>query len=619
MAINDISLTAGMRSNLLSLQNTVTLLNRTQNRLSSGNKVNTALDNPTSYFTAQGLNSRASQIDSLKDAMGQAIQTVTAADKGIKGITSLIEQAKGIAQSALSAEAGASSTLSTTGANEFIAGTVSIDLTGMQSFDAGEVSIDIAGMTSFVAQTLTLTLGASLTYGQTIEIGGQAFVFTDAVGAGGLNFSDEDELALAITTALGAEGYEAVNLLGDITLSRDLVSLTDGMITGTATDTGVAIAVTEVAGSTLAVTGITDAFVRGLDFTDAASLVTVLSTAGYTTSTSSGTVVTASKDLETVLTTEFTAAAATIGISTTEVLGDTITFGGATYTAGIDFTDAASLVTILSDTGGYTASTSSGTVITAATDETTVLTSAFSEVGAITITTGTAEDEATTFTINGGVYTVGEDFAVGADDAATATNLAAFALTLTGVSTAVTSGTPATTVTVTLDSTELETLQDQYNVLLEQITALAEDSGYKGKNLISATAVSRLLTVQFEGATLDVQGSDSTSAGLGLIDSTWVAGTGNSIDDDIVLLDAALTTLRSSATSLSGNLSIITVRQDFSTNMINTLNEGSNKLTLADTNEEGANMLMLQTRQSLSTTALSLSAQAAQSVLRLFQ
>ncbi len=87
----------------------------------------------------------------------------------------------------------------------------------------------------------------------------------------------------------------------------------------------------------------------------------------------------------------------------------------------------------------------------------------------------------------------------------------------------------------------------------------------------------------------------------------------------VTALDDALVTLRSESSKLSGNLSIITVRQEFSTNMINTLTEGSDKLTLADANEEGANMLMLQTRQTLSTTALSLSAQAAQSVLRLFQ
>jgi len=106
MAINDISLTAGMRSNLTTLQGTAQLLDRTQQRLSTGKKVNSAIDNPTAFFAAQALNSRASIIDGLKDAMGQAIQTVTAADKGITAITSLIEQAKGIAGQAQSAATG---------------------------------------------------------------------------------------------------------------------------------------------------------------------------------------------------------------------------------------------------------------------------------------------------------------------------------------------------------------------------------------------------------------------------------------------------------------------------------------------------------------------------------
>ena len=100
MAINDISLTAGMRSNLVSLQGTLELLNRTQERLATGKKINSALDNPTSYFASQSLLSRASDLSVLKDAMGQAIQTVQAADEGIEGITSLIEAAKGLAQTA---------------------------------------------------------------------------------------------------------------------------------------------------------------------------------------------------------------------------------------------------------------------------------------------------------------------------------------------------------------------------------------------------------------------------------------------------------------------------------------------------------------------------------------
>jgi flagellin len=271
MAINDISLTTGMRSNLLSLQDTVNLLNRTQNRLSSGKKVNSAIDNPVSFFASQALTSRASKIDSLKDAMGQAVSTINAADKGIKAITAMIEQAKGLAQSALSAE----------------------------------------------------------------------------------------------------------------------------------TDTALAAIAT------------------------------------------------------------------------------------------------------------------------------------------------------------------------------------------------------------------------QYDTLRTQITELAGDSGYKGKNLLDADT----LVVKFEGTNLSVAGFSATAGALGVAAATssWTTASTTNIDASVTALDAALDTLSTESSEMSGNLSIITVRQDFSVNMINTLTDGSDKLTLADTNEEGANMLMLQTRQSLSTTALSLSAQAAQAVLRLFQ
>jgi flagellin-like hook-associated protein FlgL len=84
-------------------------------------------------------------------------------------------------------------------------------------------------------------------------------------------------------------------------------------------------------------------------------------------------------------------------------------------------------------------------------------------------------------------------------------------------------------------------------------------------------------------------------------------------------LTAALSTLRSQASAFGSSLSVVQTRQDFTKNMINTLQTGSDNLVLADTNEESANMLALQTRQSLSTTALSLASQADQNVLQLFQ
>ena len=96
----DISLTASMRSNLLSLQQTQSLMDTTQERLSTGKKVNSAIDNPSSYYTAQSLTNRASDLSSLLDSMGQAVQTIQAANEGIEAITEFASQAKAIANSA---------------------------------------------------------------------------------------------------------------------------------------------------------------------------------------------------------------------------------------------------------------------------------------------------------------------------------------------------------------------------------------------------------------------------------------------------------------------------------------------------------------------------------------
>ena len=96
----DISLTASMRSNLLSLQNTQSLMDMTQERLSTGKKVNSAIDNPSSYYTAASLNNRASDLNALLASMGQGIQTIKAANEGIEAITAFAQQAKALANTA---------------------------------------------------------------------------------------------------------------------------------------------------------------------------------------------------------------------------------------------------------------------------------------------------------------------------------------------------------------------------------------------------------------------------------------------------------------------------------------------------------------------------------------
>src|ERR1700736_1389619 len=104
--MSGIVLSASVRQNLLSLQSTADLLATTQNRLSTGKKVNTALDNPTNFFTAQGLNNRASDINNLLDGIGNGVQVLQAANTGLTSLQKLVDTAKSIANQVLQAPAG---------------------------------------------------------------------------------------------------------------------------------------------------------------------------------------------------------------------------------------------------------------------------------------------------------------------------------------------------------------------------------------------------------------------------------------------------------------------------------------------------------------------------------
>jgi flagellin len=109
MIMANIALSAGVRTNLLSLQGTASMLTATQERLATGKKVNSALDNPTNFFTAQGLSERATSLTSLQDGINTGIQTVKAANKGLDTITTLLKQAKSIAEQAKTAGNGSAS------------------------------------------------------------------------------------------------------------------------------------------------------------------------------------------------------------------------------------------------------------------------------------------------------------------------------------------------------------------------------------------------------------------------------------------------------------------------------------------------------------------------------
>src|SRR5579859_1653254 len=106
MSLSNITLSAAVRQNLLSLQGTADLLATTQTRLATGKKVNSALDNPTNFFTAAGLDARASDISNLLDSIGNGVQVLQAADTGITSLQKLVDTAKSIANQALQQPAG---------------------------------------------------------------------------------------------------------------------------------------------------------------------------------------------------------------------------------------------------------------------------------------------------------------------------------------------------------------------------------------------------------------------------------------------------------------------------------------------------------------------------------
>lgn len=176
----DITLSAAVRQNLLSLQDTANLLSTTQNRLATGNKVNTAVDNPNSFFTAQGLNNRASDLSTLQDSIGLAVQTVNAASQGIDGISKLVSQAKSVANQALQTTVIASTTSNAVSATTFNASAGARTLV----FKIGtNASTSISLTTSITtAGSLKAVISAANVSGLTVSTSGTSIKFTVASG-----------------------------------------------------------------------------------------------------------------------------------------------------------------------------------------------------------------------------------------------------------------------------------------------------------------------------------------------------------------------------------------------------------------------------------------------------
>ena len=158
MSLSNITLSSSVRQNLLSLQDTANLLSTTQTRLATGKKVNSALDNPTNFFTASGLDARASDIGNLLDSIGNGVQVLQAANTGITSLSKLVDTAKSIANQALQQPSG----YSTKASLEFTgAATGQTTTSSATNLNGGALTGSVFTFTNAAGTAATITVGAT--------------------------------------------------------------------------------------------------------------------------------------------------------------------------------------------------------------------------------------------------------------------------------------------------------------------------------------------------------------------------------------------------------------------------------------------------------------------------
>jgi flagellin len=724
---SNITLSAGVRQNLLSLQNTAQLMSMTQNRLATGKKVNSALDNPTNCFTSSALQSRAGDLNSLLDSMSNGIKTLEAADNGLKAITKTVESMQSTLRQARQDKSFKTESYSVN-LGSSPAGTEQISFSGGA---VGSTAINVALTTTSGGTAATNAVAAGSSALGSISTQGTPNTQAALSGTSALatiDLSDDPATNAVLSGTSPFAGYDASG--GDVTFDINGVTVTlldnggfdnDGVysaqdvvdaINGTAgidvvasigddgelvlTSTGTAGLADEIEvdnftgglaagdlGLTTTTAAGTDA-VPTADFTFDVNSVTVTldggssysaqdivdainNTVGITVQASIG------DDGELVLTSTGTAGAAD------EVTLDNFTGGTAadlgltgTTASGADG-DAAAALTFdvngeevsLAAGGTYTAAqirdaintqvgTSAGVQASLDTDGNLVVTSTgvagasdavtidnFSSgdatqlgfAGASASATGADASGGTTVAktvdalvteINGNEDLKGLIRASNDNGKLRIENLSTSDLTVGGVSTSGVVDGGSSTASIGGNDVR-KNLVKQFNELRDQLDKLADDASFNGINLLRGDKLK--LTFNETGtSTIEIQAKktngDETAVNSAELGITTVSDaqfdSDDSIDGLLAGLGQSLNTLRSQASSFGSNLSVVQNRTEFTKSMMNTLQTGADALVLADTNEEAANMLALQTRQQLSSTALSLASQADQAVLRLF-
>jgi hypothetical protein len=646
--MSDIVLSASVRQNLLSLQSTADLLATTQTRLATGKKVNTALDNPTNFFTAAGLDARASDINNLLDGIGNGVQVLQAANTGITSLQKLIDTAKSIANQALQTQVGYTKSTVKTAANPGanganILGTSTAATAGTVSAGTfSPVNVSGAGSAATAAATYTgagfsavdLSSG-TISFNLTVDGTTQA-ISLDAAAVTAYNTANSTTLNAA---ALSAQ--DIADLANDQFGSAALtVSGGELQIASATTGTGSHVIIagytsTANAGST----GLSNVANNGAALVPADSLAFSVTVDGTPHSiTLSAASVTAYNTANSATLNAGSLSAADVASIVNYQVGTnvaTVTGGNLVFTStttGVTSSIATSGVTaagVATNTTGITAATNSGSPSSGGLNGQTLTIAAASGGTPTNITFGTGVGQVSTINqlnaallqnnLQASIDTTGAITITTSNDAASST------IGAIGGTAAAPGGLFAglSVVAPVLDPTSQATranLVSQYNNIIQQIKTTSQDASFNGVNLLNGDQL-KLVFNETGKSTLNITGINLDPAGLGL--GNLVPGTDfvDNVATNKVLdsLNYASSFLRSQASTLGSNLSIVQIRQDFSKNLINVLQTGSTNLTIADTNEEAANSQALATRQSIAVSALALANQSQQSVLKLLQ
>ena len=596
------------------------------------------MDNPSSYFTAQSLNSRADDLSTLLDSIGQAISTLEVADEGITTLQEFVEQAKSIANSARDTANVASKAVSEN--VTFNSATAKTDKLSsyLNNISAGDqFTIRLGDSTTMeatanVSKELTLE-EAGLVKGMSMEmiVGDKTYNFALVAGETQEAVENADGTTsqqIGIASSMEEFMNDVVYTVGRKTITAEIkegklsfstldnssmtIRSTNEAIIGTANSMKI-----EKADLTLAALAGTGQGTTGEGFTVAPS-VTIdglqLDLSEYFTSTGGQ-------------------VAFAAGVDSEDIINAIKTFAEQNgYSASIE--DGTGDLTIFKNEVGATApviafAAAQPTGGTAATPPTATdggaqdITATFNDIlgfdngYSVTITEGMTVEEfrqavdnlegiSADFDSKGHLVISGEqgDDMVIADITGGNNNVIRSLL-----------GSDIYSATNGLN--ERAKYAEQFDAVLDQIDQLVQDTSYKGINLLNGDD----LTVVFNESrtsTLELKGVIFNSTGLGFTTSEAEWKDNASIDKSLDQITKATSLLRAQASEFGQNLSTVQIREDFTENMINNLQTGADKLTLADMNEETANMLALQTRQQLGINSLSMASQAAQSVLQLF-